>query len=88
MYKPSPVPFSDFAANFVKSLEIISGAINFLALDLLSHSSPDDSLFKSEKEIFLSFQFQTNNGVNDTNDNNVNNNSLPIAVFPANSKPL
>jgi len=32
----------------------------------------------------LSFQFQTNNG---SNDNNVNNNSLPIAVFSANSKP-
>jgi cache domain-containing protein len=31
----------------------------------------------------LSFQFQTNNGAND---NNVNN-SLPIAVFPVNSKP-
>ncbi len=32
----------------------------------------------------LSFQFQTNNGAND---NNVNNNGLPITVFPTNSKP-
>jgi hypothetical protein len=32
----------------------------------------------------LSFQFETNNSAND---NNANNNSLPIAVFPANSKP-
>jgi len=40
----------------------------------------------------LSFQFQTNNGskyysANGANDNNSANNSLPIAVFPANSKP-
>ena len=42
----------------------------------------------------LSFQFQTNdNGSkfssgNSADDNNANNNSLPIAVFPANSKPF
>jgi hypothetical protein len=40
----------------------------------------------------LSFQFQTNNGSkyssgNGAIDNNSTNNSLPIAVFPANSKP-
>ena len=40
----------------------------------------------------LSFQSQTSNGSkyssgNGANDNNSTNNSLPIAVFPANSKP-